>query len=100
MKINKNKKTSMKIPLVLSMLIVVLAILQIILANQETTRGRVLQKIEEEVEQLEAENKILEAEIAYSGSLEFLKEKAISFDFNQEQLILNLTTQKEVALKF
>lgn len=90
----------MKLPFILLFLIIILAILQIFFANQEANTGKTLQKLEQEAKQLEAENKLLETEIASRGSLEKLKEKSEKLGFNQEQAVINLINQKEVAVNF
>lgn len=90
----------MKLPFILFFLITILAILQIFFANQEANTGKILQKIEEEIAWLEGENKVLETEIASQGSLENLREKAEKLGFNQEQTVINLLNQKEVAVNF
>lgn len=90
----------MKLTFVLLFFIMILAVLQIIFANQEANTGKTLQKLEEEAGEIETENKLLETEIASQGSLEKLKEKAAKLGFNQDQTIVNLLNQKEVAVNF
>ncbi len=96
---NKNPKST-KLTFIFILLMVILAILQIVFANQEANAGRTLQRLEQEIAHLETENKLLEITIASQGSLESLKEKAEKLGFNQGQSILNLSKQKEVVLNF
>lgn len=77
----------------------ILAIGQIILSNRLATSGGELQKINKQIEMIEAENKRLQNEIAQKISLSEISVKAKKRGFVREPKVINLSGDSQVALK-
>ena len=80
-------------------MVLILALIQIIFSNSFTGSGYDLNSTEKEIKEIEEENKKLEVQIALSGSMEILKEKAEEMKFVKTSDIVSLPVQKEVALR-
>jgi hypothetical protein len=83
----------------LTILIIVLAIVRTFVANNISTSGVVLGKIEEKVEQYKLENSILAEQLYSMSSLTNISQKAYDLGYGDETSDLVLTQNKTVALK-
>ena len=91
-------RKSFKLNHLLVVMVFVLALAQIIFSNSFTTSGYDLHSTENEIKEIEEENKKLEIQIASFGSMEILKAKAEEMKFVDTSNIVSLSAQKEVAL--
>lgn len=76
-----------------------LSLIQLYLANNLATQGKILEETEREIESLEKENRLLQSEALSLTSLSKLKEKAEKKGFVKITKIVNYTRETSIALK-
>jgi len=98
-----NKKTdNVKKPyfyILLGLITVVLAFAQIFSANRLTTSGKILQKLDVQITDLESQNRKLEEDIAMLGNVDRLKLEAQKMGFTTDFKISSIYPEKPLALK-
>ena len=83
----------------LTILIIALAIVRTFVANNISTSGVVLGRLEEKVEQYKLENSVLAEQLYSLASLTNISQKAYDLGYSDETSDLVLTQNKTVALK-
>jgi len=78
---------------------IVLAFAQIFSANRLTTSGKILQKLDLEISELESQNRSIEEDVALLGNVQRLKTEAQRLGFTQDFKVSSIYPEKPLALK-